>query len=637
MNGNDRHDDSPRRTRRPDPLTDPLTDPWPARGTVGERLGEPQRSDHGGRGYRDERGVGHRRRAVPPPDGGRPRERVPSAGTLGPGAGDPPGEERPRGRRRRPGPADTGAFPVPPPGYEALQERPRGRRRKPESEDTPLTPYNGFDATGRTARQDLPRASGSRTVERPPAADPLANTPYEAPSVYAEPPDRARPSTHAAPPVPAPERASTHQDRGPGSRRQSREEPVEEHPARSRRSHDPDSEDSGAFALPFDEAEEDEEERPRRARRAPERGGGRRSGSRRAGGKRKRKRRKSKAALIGALLVLALLVGGTGVGGYTLLRAYVIPPDYSGQGTGQIEVVIEAGDSGTVIAQKLEAAGVVASVRAFTNEIRFSEVNFTPGTYLLRERMSAEAAIELLLDPATRVGVRVMIREGLRASTILEQLAEQTEIPLEEFQKAYADTEALDLPDYATQGPEGYLYPDTYDFGLEASAADMLKQMVAQYKRVASELELEKRAAKLGLDPNEIMAIAAIVEAETGSVQDMGKISQVVYNRLEIDMALGMDSTCFYVLEEYGIALNSSQLQRCKDSDSEYKTYYRTGLPIGPIVSPGRDAISAALEPEEGEWLFFVATDPENGVTEFAETEAEFLELVEKFNSSQRN
>lgn len=206
------------------------------------------------------------------------------------------------------------------------------------------------------------------------------------------------------------------------------------------------------------------------------------------------------------------------------LRTYVIPPDYSGEGSGQVEIVIEEGDSGTAIAEKLHQAGVIASVRAFTNEIRFSEINFVPGTYRLRLGMSAEAAVELLLDPESRISLNVTIPEGLRAEQILDRLAEQTGIPREEFQEAYDDHDSLNLPDYATQGPEGYLFPETYEFDRSASAADILQQMVEQYWRVAAEVDLENRAEEAGFDPNEIMAIASIVQAESGKIEDMARL-----------------------------------------------------------------------------------------------------------------
>ncbi|GAA3967878.1 endolytic transglycosylase MltG [Thermobifida alba] len=687
MNGNDRYDDYPRRARRPDPLTDP----WPLhREAEAPRTGASA-VDYGGRGYRDERGVGRRRRVDTPRADSTAWPSPRAAQTAAPVSGtetDRPAEaERPRGRRRRPGPADTGSFTLPPTEAEALLERPRGRRRKPDSEEWPSTPRPtpdraasgpgaetveawGTAGHGRpTVAPDTSVSRGRRAGPEDGAAHPAdrgaprlrdglrhqeawSDDPLRVPREHRPPADAEDGAGRAgsrrrvldegdwdAPPrgrrarPPAPD----DEDAAPRSRRRAHAAAPpavdEEPPRRERRTRatTPDEEDPDSFALPFDE--DDDEEPPQRSRSG--RRGGRRASGRRASSRRKRK--KSKAALVSAVLVLTLFVVSVGAGGYLLLRTYVIPPDYSGEGTGEVSIVIEEGDTGTAIAEKLHEAGVIASVRAFTNEIRFSEANFVPGTYQLRMQMSAEAAIALLLDPGSRIALNVTIPEGLRSGQILERLAEQTGIPLEEFQAAYEDHGALGLPEYATQGPEGYLFPETYEFDSNASAAEILRKMVAQYRKVATEVELERRAEEAGFDPNEIMAIAAIVQAESGKVEDMGKIARVVYNRLADGMYLKMDSTCFYALGEYGIAINLEQQDRCRGDETGYDTYFHEGLPVGPIVSPGKDAIEAALAPEEGPWLFFVATDPENGVTKFTDSEAEFWELVEEFNQSQAN
>ncbi|MGV2385258.1 MAG UNVERIFIED_CONTAM: endolytic transglycosylase MltG [Thermobifida fusca] len=683
MNGNDHYDDRPRRARRPDPLTDPWPPPWDTDAApTGARA-----ADYEGRGYRDEYGVGHRRGTEVPRQDGFAWQPSSATQTTAPTGGAEPldGTERPRGRRRRPGPADTGSFPFPVSEAEALREQPRGRRRRPESDesarwapesdplfdgrgaqpagprsaeryDQPPDPLTASAYAGRRARSahpaEYPQGRGTtplRDEQRPGTAwsdDPLwspadpgsrrenddildGRTRRRQPSAD-EDRDIPRRGRRARPP--AFDEADSAPPRGRRSRTvspQTGETPTATASLKTRET-DLDDEDSDALPFPFTE-DEDDEAPPRRSRRG--RHSGRRAAGRRA--KSRRQRKKSKVALASALIVLSLFLVSAGTGGYLLLRTYIIPPDYSGEGNGEVDIVIEEGDSGTVIAEKLHQAGVIASVRAFTNEIRFSDINFVPGTYRMRLGMSAEAAVALLLDPESRIALNVTIPEGLRAEQILDRLAEQTGIPREEFQEAYEDHESLDLPEYATQGPEGYLFPETYEFDRSASATEILQQMVAQYRKVAAEIDLENRAAEAGFDPNEIMAIAAIVQAESGKIEDMGKVARVIYNRLDDGMYLKMDSTCFYALGEYGIAINRDQQDRCRNDETGYDTYFHEGLPVGPIVSPGKDAIEAALAPEEGPWLFFVTTDPENGVTKFTDSEAEFWELVNEFNQSQ--
>ncbi|WP_026126936.1 endolytic transglycosylase MltG [Nocardiopsis xinjiangensis] len=392
-----------------------------------------------------------------------------------------------------------------------------------------------------------------------------------------------------------------------------------------------------------EEPEDDEDHEPGLADIAEAYGGSRSSrrklkeAQRRAQNKGKQGRKarggkqgKNRMGLMATVLVLAIAGGGFGVG-----RLYVFPADHEGEGTGEVTFVIEEGESGAAVAENLADENVVASKRSFTNALgAVPDQELTPGTYRLAEEMSAEHAVEALFDSDNRLGGRVSIPEGLRAERIMRSIDEQTAISEAELQEAYEQTEELNLPDYATEGPEGYLFPSTYRFEPDADPLSVLKTMVTQYRQTADEIDLEGRAAEVGYDPNEIMAIASIVQAESGSAEDMPKISRVVHNRLDIDMPLQMDSTCFYAIDTYGIALDNDQLAECEADTSGFDTYYNTGLIPGPFVAPGVDAIEAALEPEEGDWLYFVATDPENGVTEFTDSHEEFEELKARFQEN---
>ncbi|PDP86430.1 aminodeoxychorismate lyase [Glycomyces fuscus] len=329
-------------------------------------------------------------------------------------------------------------------------------------------------------------------------------------------------------------------------------------------------------------------------------------------------------------LVLLLVVAG---GGYAVIRTYVLPADFDGQGSGETVFVIEQGDTGSTVGENLADAGIVASSRAFLNALDAVPeeelgAGLSPGTYSLAQGMSGEAAVEALLDPASRVGGRVSIPEGLRTDKIFERISAQTDLSVEELDEAYARTDELGLPEYATQGPEGYLFPSTYQFDPGVEALSVLQRMVTQHKQVAEEIDLENRAEALGYDANEIMAIAAIVQAETGTEEDMPLISAVVHNRLEQGMQLQMDSTCFYVLGEEGTFLNNDQRASCEADPRGYSTYGMTGLPAGPFVAPGEDAIEAALEPADEDYLYFALIDPENGETGFSTTLEQHNEMV---------
>ncbi|GII04529.1 endolytic transglycosylase MltG [Planobispora takensis] len=367
-----------------------------------------------------------------------------------------------------------------------------------------------------------------------------------------------------------------------------------------------------------------------------------RRGSRASSGRdgrrgRRRRRRRNKGGFLAPMLAVIVLVGGLGGAGYygyTWLRGVVTVEDYTGSGTGEVTVEIKQGQSASDVARTLEEQGVVKSARAFTEAIAEAgkSSSLQPGVYTLRKQMSAAAAVELL-DPSKQLLDRVTLKEGLRLSDTLSTLAKATGKPLKEFQAAAKDTAALGLPAYAKGRLEGYAFPATYDVTPKMSAADILTAMVDRFNQTAEKDRLVAESKTLGRTPHEIMIIASIVQAESGSVDDMGKIARVIYNRLQEGRKLEMDSTLFYGLNRYGIAATNAELE----SKSPYNTYRRIGLPPGPISNPGDHAIQAALKPAKGDWIWFVTTDPSRGITKFASTESEFLRLKAEFEKNRGN
>ncbi|MFJ2029710.1 endolytic transglycosylase MltG [Streptosporangium sp. NPDC087985] len=359
------------------------------------------------------------------------------------------------------------------------------------------------------------------------------------------------------------------------------------------------------------------------------------SGNRRG---RRRRRRRNRGGFLAPMLAAIVLLGGIGAGGfygYTWLRDVMTVEDYTGQGVGEVVVEIKDGQSASEIAQTLHEQGVVKSAKAFVNAVADAgmSASLQPGEYTMRKQMSAATAVTLL-DPDKRLREKVILKEGLRLSDTLVQLAEQTGKPLREFQRASRNAKALGLPSYAKGRLEGYAFPATYEVSPKMTPADILTAMVDRFHQTASKDGLEREAKALGYTPHEIMTIASIVQAESGSVEDMGKVARVIYNRLgsSPERKLEMDSTLMYALNKYGIAATNADLE----SDSPYNTYARPGLPPGPITNPGDHAIQAALNPDEGNWIWFVTTDPKRGVTKFTSSEAEFLQLKAEFEKNRR-
>jgi UPF0755 protein len=344
-----------------------------------------------------------------------------------------------------------------------------------------------------------------------------------------------------------------------------------------------------------------------------------------------RVRRRGLASCLVVIVVLGLLATGVAVAAIAgmdqVKDLFAGPEDYSGEGSGTVVFEVTEGDSSAVIARNLEAAGVVASVEAFTDAAAQEERSrgIQVGFYELRKKMSAEDALAVLIDPDNLVQNTVTVPEGLRVEDTLKRLADATDVPLAQFEKAVEQPKAIGLPSYAKGNAEGYLFPATYAFAPDADAVDMLSSMVERWQQAADEAELEERAEALGYTPAELMIVASLVEAEANRDEDRGKVARVIYNRLETDATNGLlqiDATVNYALgRDLGLGLTSEDLR----VDSPYNTRRYPGLPPGPIESPGDDAIAAAADPTEGDWVYYVTVDLETGETKFTDDYDEFL------------
>ncbi|MFF5249919.1 endolytic transglycosylase MltG [Streptosporangium sp. NPDC000095] len=372
-----------------------------------------------------------------------------------------------------------------------------------------------------------------------------------------------------------------------------------------------------------------------RSRRGSNASSGRDSGRR----GRRRKRRRNRGGFLAPMLAIIVLIGGVGAAGfygYTWVRDVMTPDDYAGQGTGEVVVEIKDGDSASDIAQTLEEQGVVKSVKAFVNAVAAAgkTSSLQPGEYTMRKQMAAAEAVKLL-DPDKRLRERVTLKEGLRVSDTLEQLAKQTGKPLREFQQAARNTRELGLPSYSRGKLEGYAFPATYEITPKMTASEILTKMVDRFNQTADKDDLRGKAKALGHTPHEIMTIASIVQAESGTKEDMGKVARVIYNRLDGNppRKLEMDSTVMYALNKYNIEASHKDLE----SESPYNTYKHAGLPPGPIANPGDEAIQAALNPTKGDWVWFVTTCPAKRVTKFASAESDFFVLKAEYERNKVN
>ncbi len=345
-------------------------------------------------------------------------------------------------------------------------------------------------------------------------------------------------------------------------------------------------------------------------------------------GTRAARRRRSPLANLLALVVLAGLVAGIVFGGRALI-GLVNPAaeDYAGEGAGTVEVRVGGGDTLSDIARTLVDQGVIASADPFIDaaEADPDSMGIQPGVYRLRSQMSGQAALDLLLDPASRLVSRVTVPEGFTVSATLQRVAETTGLPIEDLQAAAADPAALGLPAYANGQLEGFLFPATYDVEPDDTAADVLRRMVARFTEVARDVQLEQRAAASGRSVYDIVTVASMVQSETRLDEERPNVAQVVYNRLAQGIPLGIDATLAYGLQKNGNDLTVTDLQ----TDSPYNTRTRAGLPPTPISSAGEASLEAALSPTTGGLLYYVL-ESEDGRHFFTSDYAEFQAARQK-------
>jgi uncharacterized YceG family protein len=336
---------------------------------------------------------------------------------------------------------------------------------------------------------------------------------------------------------------------------------------------------------------------------------------------RRRKRRK-RAALVVCLVVLVGLVGGVVIGGQKLWGMFA-SQDYTGAGTGSERIRVHQGDTLTDIAQTMVDHDVIASTRPF---VKAAEANpqstaIAPGLYGLRHRMSGKAALDLLLAPSSRLVSRVTVPEGKTVKQTLQLLAQGTGVPIDQLQAVAAKPTELGLPDYAHGSLEGFLFPATYDFEPGMTPTQMLTQMVQRAVQTLDQLQIPA-AQRL-----EVVTKASIVQAESGSAEDMPKVARVLDNRLAKGMLLQLDTTVNYANGKSGLTTTTQDRQ----NPSPYNTYVHPGLPPGPISNPGEEALRAVLSPAQGNWLYFVVVNPDTGETRFAATAEEHSQNVALF------
>lgn len=291
--------------------------------------------------------------------------------------------------------------------------------------------------------------------------------------------------------------------------------------------------------------------------------------------------------------------------------------EYSGNGSGQVEFVISAGEDGEDIAKNLVAQGITKTLSVTLRKIYASDLVFYPGTYLIPRQISTNTALEIIADPANIQVEKVTIPEGLRISSVFKILSRETGITVEDFVQSADQLSTFGVPK-AAPSLEGYLFPATYDFSPNLSAKEILQIMVQRTKDQLIEDGVTKS------NWHKTLTLASIVQSEARLTEDFYKVARVFKNRLAVGMPLQSDATV-----NYGVGSEDIYTSDAERADpNKYNTYLYPGLPIGPIAGSGALAIDSVINPANGDWLYFCTVNLKTGETVFSTSYSEHLRAV---------
>jgi UPF0755 protein len=327
--------------------------------------------------------------------------------------------------------------------------------------------------------------------------------------------------------------------------------------------------------------------------------------------------------LFGVLVLLALVAGGAL--GFMYLR--VNQPYRGWDGTEQF-VEIPPGTGSVGIGDRLVDAGVIRDRSTYRTALWMTGQarHLKAGDYRFDRAMTPSEAIDKIARGDVYV-VHVTFPEGLTMTEMAKIFESHGLGTAASFIKAAKDPAPIRDLDPAANDLEGYLFPETYALPRRTDAAKLVQLMVAAFNRAFTP-ELRAAAAARNRTVRQAVTLASIVEKETATPEERPIVAAVYGNRLRIGMALQCDPTVIYALQRAGSFTGNLRRDDLM-FDSPYNTYRYPGLPPGPIASPGRASLEAAVHPAAADYLYFVSRN--DGSHEFARTLEEHNRNVQKF------
>ena len=295
----------------------------------------------------------------------------------------------------------------------------------------------------------------------------------------------------------------------------------------------------------------------------------------------------------------------------------------TGAGSDAVQVELPVGAGHATLAGILTRQGVVSDGWLFKHYLDYRGTDpANGGQYTFHHGEGYRAALhDLGLGPKV-VQVRITIPEGYDLAETAAVVGKLPGLSAQRFLQIAQSGQIRSRYEPANvTSLEGLVFPDTYFVDQGETEAQILQTMVDRFDSIADSLNLATPST--GLTPYQTVIVASLIEKEAKLPQDRGKIARVVLNRLADHMRLQIDATVEYAEGVHKTKLLDSDLQ----VNSPYNTYRIDGLPPGPIASPGKASLAAALSPTPGTWLYYVLINPD-GEHAFATTASQFDQLV---------
>jgi UPF0755 protein len=313
-----------------------------------------------------------------------------------------------------------------------------------------------------------------------------------------------------------------------------------------------------------------------------------------------RRKRRSNAGptVLGVLLLLGVL------GAIFVIYSAATGGEDGPRKSAMVQVV--RGDTLSDVAAKLEEAGVIKSAFVFELQARYEGygTEIKTGRYAFESGQDSGEILHKLTVGQAAPTFTVTIPEGLTIKETAGTVAAESSVSGPEFEEAARRTDYgyAFLDDSDVKSTEGYLFPAKYDFEKDVTARQIVDRLLQQYLLETQDLDFAEAKERLDLTENQVVTVASLVEKEAASHEEKPLIASVIYNRMRKDMPLQIDATIQYALKRPKANLSLADLK----VDSPYNSYENKGLPPGPICSPGKESLLAALNPANTSYLYYV-------------------------------